>query len=511
MGVGKSLKRVDALAKVTGQTKYCEDLVPNNALHVKVVHSTIANGKVISIDTSKASKMPGVKYILTCFDVPEKQFTIGGHPLSVDPAGEDISDRNILAKRVRFYGDDVAAVVADNQLNAENAARKVKVEYEEYEPYLEPSDAFGKAAIHDEFPGNEIARLDFTIDENDDAVFYTGSFSNDLRIAGRDDMVGEHFSVPQVNACHIENTGCFAYMDGDKIIIVTTTQAPVAVRKNVAAALELPVSRIKVIKPYIGGGFGNKQDTVYEPLAAFLTMKLNGRPVSVQCDRSETFINTRTRHAFDMSIYTDVSDDGEILRKGMRINSNSGAYAAHAHAIGAASICSSMHLYKVSGERIGESSTVYTNRPVAAAMRAYGIPQLNFAQECNMEDMALAKGLDSVEFRLKNIYKEGERVPGDSFATGSNKLPECADKALKMSDWYNKRAEYEEFNKHSKELKKGLGLAFFSYKITVWPIQVEVSGCRIMMQPDGGCSVLMGCTELGQGVDTAISQIVSEV
>ena len=240
MGIGKSLNRVDALAKVTGQTKYCEDLVPNNALHVKIVHSTIANGRVLSVDTAEASKMPGVKYILTCFDVPDKQFTIAGHPLSLDPAGEDISDRNILAKRVRFYGDDVACVVADTLLNAENAVSKIKVEYEEYEPYFEPHEAFGKEAIHEEYPGNELARLDFTVDENDDSHFYTGSFSNDLRIAGRDDMVGEHFSVPQVNACHIENTGCFAYMDGEKIIVVTTTQAPVAVSTPAPTSVPAP-------------------------------------------------------------------------------------------------------------------------------------------------------------------------------------------------------------------------------------------------------------------------------
>ena len=512
MGVKKSLTRVDALQKVTGQAKYVEDLIPVNALHAKVVRSTVANGLVKKINTDKAMKMPGVEYILTCFDIPDTLYATAGHPIALDPDHADIKDKLILSRRVRYYGDEVAVVVADTVLHAELAAEQVEVEYEEYEPMMEPEDAIGNSSVLHEFrPTNELARMDFTIDKDGNTRFYSGKFDNTLKIAGRDDMIGEHYYVPAVNACHIENNGCFAYMEGKKIIVVTCNQVPLTLRRNIAEAIEVPVSDVRVIKPYLGGGFGNKQDTMYEPIVALLTKRLGGRPVSLMLTREETFSNTRTRHAFDMSMYAEVSDEGEFLRKGLRINSNGGAYAAHNHAVAAYAITSNFQTYRVNGEQVGESSTAYTTRPAAAAMRGYGIPQLSFAMESQMDDIAREKGWDPIEFRLHNINRKGFIDPFDKFEVLSNGLEECVRKGVEMSDWYNKRKEYDEFNKTSKDLKKGIGMALFSYKIGVWPLQLESGSCRIVMHEDGGCTIQIGCTELGQGSDTIMAQIVSEI
>ena len=512
MGIKQNVKRIDGLMKVTGQAKYVEDLVPKDALHVKIVHSTIANGLVKKIDSEQALQMPGVEMVLTCFDVPNNFFATAGHPLSLDPKHADIKDKLILENRVRYYGDDVAAVVADTPLHALLAAEKVQVEYEEFLPMMTPEVAIGNSCILHEFrSNNELARMDFTIDCNGNVSFYTADFSVENEIAGKADMVGDHYSVPAVHACHLENNGCFAYMEGTKMIVVSCNQVPHTLRRNVAEAINMPIGSVKIIKPFIGGGFGNKQDTMYEPLVALISKRLGGRPVSLQLTREETFINTRTRHAFDMDMFTEVDYDGSILRKGLRINSNGGAYAAHGHAVAAYAITNNFQTYTTKGEQIGESSTAYTTRPSAAAMRGYGIPQLAFAMESQMDDIALSHGWDPIDFRMQNAMTNDFIDPFDKFAVKSNGARACMQKAREMSGWDEKRRTYTEFNLSSKEIKKGIGMALFSYKTGVYPLQIENGACRIMMNEDGTATIQVGATELGQGSDTIFCQIVSEI
>ena len=345
MGIKKNIKRVDAFQKVTGEAKYVEDLIPRDSLYVKIVHSTIANGIVKKIDTSEALKAPGVEMILTCFDVPTHPYITAGHPLSLDPAHEDVKDKLILTSHVRYYGDDIAAVVADTPLHAQLAAELVHVEYEVHDPLLTPAASINNPdVIHEIRPNNELSRMDFTIKDGK-PEFGTAAFSTSPEIAGRKDLIGEHFYTPTVNAVHLENHSCFAYMDGRKIVVYTCNQAPHTVRRNTANALGIPVGDVRVIKPYLGGGFGNKQDTVYEPLVALLTQKLGGRPVAHICTREETFINTRTRHAFDMDIVAEPDAEGRLQKRAVRINSNGGSYAAHGHAITAFAVTTFFQTY----------------------------------------------------------------------------------------------------------------------------------------------------------------------
>ena len=511
MGIRQNTKRVDAFQKVTGEAKYVEDLIPRDALYAKIVHSTIANGIVKSIDTSEALKAPGVEMVLTCFDVPKHCYITAGHPLSLDPEHEDVKDKHILTSRVRYYGDDVAAVVADTPLHAQLAAELVHVEYEVHEPLLTPAAAINNPEVlHDIRPNNELSRMDFVIKDGK-PEFGTAAFSTAPEIAGRPDLVGEQFHTPTVNAVHIENHSCFAYMEGRKIIVYTSNQAPHTVRRNTANALGIPVGDVRVIKPFLGGGFGNKQDTVYEPLAALLTQRLGGRPVAHICTREETFINTRTRHAFDMNIVSEPDETGRLRKKAVRINSNGGSYAAHGHAITAFAVTTYFQTYTAEDEQIGESSCAYTNLPTAAAMRGYGIPQITYAMECQMDDVARAHGWDPIEFRRKNMHGLGFKDPFSGFEVKSCGLGECIDKGCELSDWTRRRAEYDAFNKTSKDLKKGLGMALFAYKISVWPLSIENAACRIIMNEDGTAQIHIGAIELGQGADTAWAQIASEI
>ena len=498
MGIGISARRVDAEAKVTGAAKYVEDLIPRDALYVKVIHSTVANGLVTAVDTAEAEAMPGVVTVLTCFQVPDHQFTTAGHPKALDPSHADIPDRLILARRVRYYGDDVAAVVADTPLHAALAAEKVRVTYQSYPPVMTPDAAIGaQPPLHEEYPTNELSRMDFTVDQEGQVHFTTFPFETGNIVAG---MEGQTFHMPPVHACHLENTACFAYMEGRRMVVVTGTQAPHTLRRNLADAIGMPVGDVRVIKPYI-----------YEPLAAFLSRKLGGRCVAVVPTREETFVNTHTRHAMDITAATSVDENGMITDKALRINSNGGSYAGHGHAITAYAITVGFATYLASGKQVGQSSVAYTNLPTAAALRGYGIPQLVYAVECQMEDIARAHSWDPIEFRRKNVQKLGFYDPFGKFTVCSNGLDECLDLGRKASDWDRKRLEYDAFNRTSKDLKKGIGMALFAYKTGVYPTSMETSACRIVMNEDGSAQVQVGATELGQGADTAWAQIASEI
>lgn len=336
MGIKNSIPRLDAVDKVTGAAKYTEDLIPINALVGKTLHSTIANGTVRAIDVDEAWKIPGVVDILTCFDVPDWEYATCGHPLSLDPAHTDVANKRILTKRVRYYGDEIAAVVAESDLAAQKALEAIRVEYEELPPLLTPEAAvISGIPLHEKSPDNQGGRMDFIIDESQNVRFYQGTFSMDPCIGGYVDLRGTKFHVPAQQHCHIENICCFAYMSGRKIVVVSPNQAPHTLRKHISDALGIPTGRIRVVKPYVGGAFGNKQDMFYEPLAALFTLRLGGRCVAFVMSREETFVNSRTRHAMDIWAAACVDDTGRITQKGIRLNAYSGAYGSNGHAVAA--------------------------------------------------------------------------------------------------------------------------------------------------------------------------------
>ena len=286
--VGKSIVRVDAFDKATGRAKYTDDLCDRSALVAKIVHSTVGNGLVTAVDTSEAEKIPGVVKVLTCFDVPDNPFPTAGHPWSTDPHHQDVADRLLLNRRVRYYGDDVAVVVAENEVAAVQAARAVKVSYEEYPVLLDVFDAMKEDAtqLHEGFPGNILAHTGFRNGDYEKAIQEPGL----IKVEG-------WYDTPTVQHCHIENHICFAYMEAGRVIVTASTQIPHIIRRIVGQALGIPWGKVRIIKPYIGGGFGNKQDALYEPLCAWLTTQVGGRLVKLDCAREETFVSNRVRHA----------------------------------------------------------------------------------------------------------------------------------------------------------------------------------------------------------------------
>ena len=492
--------RVDAIEKVTGGAKYTADLEPKGLLVAKVVRSTIANGVVKSFDLEAALAVPGVVKIVTCFDVPDIQFPTPGHPWSVETAHQDIADRKLLNTRVSVYGDDIAAVIAEDEIAASRAARLVKVEYEEYEPMLtvEAAMAEGATVLHEEKPGNIIAHSSFVVGE--------GTYQE--AVEGEDVVEIDHvYATQSVQHCHIETPISFAYMEKGRIVVTTSTQIPHIVRRVISQALGIPAGEIRVIKPYIGGGFGNKQDVLYEPLNAFLCTQVGGRGVRMEISREETLACTRVRHAIKLHVKAAVRKDGTLVARKLEAYSNQGGYASHAHAIVANTSNEFKQIYHDEKTLESDAYTVYTNIATGGAMRGYGIPQAAFAAECMADDLAVAVHMDPLEFRMKNCMPEGYVDPHTHVACNTYGLKECMEKGRNYIHWDEKRKEYEN---QTGPVRKGIGMAIFCYKTGVYPISLETASCRMVLNQDGSMQLQMGATEIGQGADTVFTQMAAE-
>ena len=500
MEVGKSIARVDAFDKVTGRTKYTDDLCDAGAYVAKIVHSTIAHGKVLSIDTSEAEKIEGVVKIVTCFDLGQYRnyFPTAGHPWSTDVSHQDVADRLLLTNEVKFYGDDVAAVIAENEVAANQAIRAIKVEYEEYPVVTDVFDAMkdGAPQLHKDYPNNILKHTSIS----------RGNYAEAIKEEGLT-VVDRWYNTEPVQHCHIENFICYAYAEGKRITIVASTQIPHIARRVVGQALGIPWGDVKVIKPYIGGGFGNKQDILYEPLCAFLSLQVGGHLVKLDCSREETFFANRTRHGIRFHIISHVRKDGTYAARKIEAFSNQGAYASHGHSIAAKGLGAFPQLYPCDNVE-GDAYTVFTNRPVAGAMRGYGIPQAMFAVESHTEDVAKVMGIAPIDFRLKNLMPQGYK---DNFSKNENyydTFRQCIEKGKAYMDYDNR---LKELSNQTGRIRTGIGMATFWYNTAVWPISLESSSSRMVLNQDGSVTLQLGETEIGQGADTAFSQMAAEV
>ena len=499
MYVGKKVTRVDAHDKVMGRTRYTDDLCDKSAYIIRVLHSTIANGRVISIDTSEAEKIPGVVKIFTCFDLKEKHyFPTAGHPWSTDPSHQDVADRLIMTDRVRFYGDDIGAVVAEDEVAAAQALRAIKVEYEEYPFVMDVQDAMKEDApqIHENYPGNVLKHT----------TIRKGNYEEAIREPGLIKVEG-WYSTPTVQHCHIENFICTAQMEGERIRMLSSTQIPHIVRRVVGQALGIDWGRVQIIKPYIGGGFGNKQDVLYEPLCAWVCMNLGGHLVKLDVPREETFVSNRVRHAIRSHIVSWVRPDGTFAARKLEAFSDQGAYASHGHSICAKGVGAFPQLYSCDNIE-ADGYTVFTNKPAAGAMRGYGIPQAMWAVECHTDDVAAKIGMDPIAFRRKNLMPVGFKDEFSKNELYSDTFNQCMDKGMAAMDYERK---YKEYQNQTGDIRRGIGMSVFWYNTAVWPISLETSSCRMVLNQDGSLQVQLGETEIGQGADTAYTQMAADV
>ena len=496
--IGSSVSRLDGVAKVTGKAKYADDYFEREMLIGKVLRSPYAHAKIRSIDVSKAKNLEGVEAVITYEDLPKIKFATAGHPWTFDKAHRDVEDRLIITDKVRFCGEPVAAVVAIDEIIALKAIKLIDVEYEVLPFVMDQEEAIKKGApiIHEERKDNIISSFGNGV----------GNIEKELREA--DKVFTGKFNTSTVQHCHLENHSAYAYMESDgRIVIVTSTQIPHIVRRIVGHALGLPWGKIRVIKPYIGGGFGNKQDVVIEPLTAAMTLAVNGRPVRYALTREECFIDTRVRHAMRFTFKTGVTKEGKLLAIDIKNLVNNGAYASHGHSVTMSCGSKFRPLYDFNAIKY-EPKTIYTNMPVAGAMRGYGVPQISFALESHLDDIARELNIDPVEFRLKNLVKQNHVDPSSKNVVRSMGLSQCLEKGMELINWNEKKKLYKN---QTGSLRRGVGMACFSYFAGTYPVALEAAGARIVMNQDGSVQLQIGATEIGQGSDTIFAQMTSEV
>jgi len=486
------------VAKVTGKARFADDFTMPGMRVAKYLRSTIAHGRVVRIDTNRAKGLPGVDGVFTFGDIPKNRFATAGHPYSLDPGHTDVADRLLLTDHVRYEGDEIAVVVAENELVAHKALALIEVEYETYKPLVRPEDVMAEDApeLHQ--------RTRNIVNEHG----FTAGGDPDQARDESDHLLEGTFETQVLQHCHLESHSAYAYMDDlDKIVIVSSTQIPHIARRIVGEALGIPLSRIRVIKPHIGGGFGNKQDAILEPMVAFLTWKLGGVPVRLKLDREECMVGTRVRHPFRVKVEVGLQKDGTVKLIDFDALSNTGAYASHGHSIVSAGAAKSFYMYPRAVYRC-QARTIYGNLPAGGAMRGYGSPQMTFAIESIMEDAARRLGMDSVEFRLKNAAR-----PGDKSRIGNKPLLTCGLKAClkkgrELIRWDEKRAKWP--RPQSGPVRRGLGVASFSYGSGTYPVCVEAASARLVLNQDGSVHLQVGATEIGQGSDTALAQMAAE-
>lgn len=495
--IGQPEQRWDAIAKVKGQAKFTDDFPFTNPLHAKILRSTIAHGLVKNYDISEAEKVPGVIKIFLPEDLPQNAFGTAGHPWSIDPSHQDIEDRTLLTRHVRVYGDDIAAVVARDEIACEKALEKIKVTYDEYPVYLDPKASMAPDAkqIHE---------------GHDNVIAHTTAGFGDVEkgMAEADYVVTTKASTDPQQHVHMENQVAYAYQgDDQRWVCVSSTQIPYICRRIIGQATGTPWSQIRVKKPFIGGGFGNKQEVIVEPMVVALSMALGGRLVRIALTREESIACTRSRHAIDYDIKVGVKKDGTITAIDSECWSHQGGYASHGHAIASKGSAFVNALYKMDNFRY-VANTVYTNEVTAGAMRGYGIPQETFAFECAIDDAADKIGMDPFEFREKNFRPEGYKNPLNHIQAFTFKPGECLEKGKKAFEWDRKLKD--SLNHKTGRKRRGVGIGSYSYGTGVYPFGLETANARLILLPEGRFKLMIGSSEIGQGADTVFMQMAAE-
>jgi len=519
--VGKPKPKVDALKLVQGKPAFAADFEHRDMLYAKVLFSPNAHAFIKSINTEKAREIPGVAAVLTYQDIPRVPYSTAGQS---DPIPGPL-DCYSLDNKVRFVGDRVAFVAAESEEIAARAVKAIEVEYKLLDPILDTRDAMksGASIIHDQDDYVPFAESDPTRNLAAEIRIDIGDVEKGFKEA--DQVFEAEYEVPKVQQAHIEPHAVVTYWDeDDRLVIRTSTQVPFHVRRMIAPVLDLPIKRIRVIKPRVGGGFGGKQEMLIEDVAAHLTIA-TGRPVQYVYTREEEFTSSRSRHPMRIRLKTGVKKDGTLTANAMYALSDTGANGAHALTV-TGNTTKSMALYVGSGSYRESpniqfyADIVYTNTPPSGAYRGYGVPQGYWPVERHMEKIAHALDLDPLEFRLKNALQAGEIHPFSvAWSEGrepvpemiqTNGLVECVKKGKEAIEWDKKLNDKDWMDIQGKpHLKRGLGTALVMQGTAI--PYLDMGGASIKLNDDGSFNLLVGATDLGTGSDTVLGQMAAEV
>ncbi len=479
--IGKGLPRIDAIAKATGEAQYTVDLKMPGMLQGKILRSPLPHAKIKSIDTSEAAALSGVHAVITAKDVPLKKFSFM----------QFLADKTILCSdKVRYVGDEVAAVAAIDEDTAVEALDLIKVEYEPLPAVFDSEEAMqpGAPLIHEKENniGWQVERLHGDVDKAFEECDY---------------ICEDRYVTDQVSHCCMEVSTCIAKWDpSDRLTIWANAQAPHTQRQEVARILGIPRRSVRIINSHMGGGFGSRLVIDMKlPIAAILSQK-TGRPVKIQNTRSEEFATAKTRYGYTMYMKTGAKKDGRLWARELKVIADNGAY--HDKGPATLNFTSMMFgaMYDIPNFRY-DGKLVYTNKQMGTAFRGFGNPQVTFAWETQLDVLAAKMGMDPLELRLKNANQPNQETGCGAEITSCG-MTECMQAAVKACDWQAKRNQTG---------LRGIGLAnlvhtgaggrFYGYNSTE---------AFVKLSEDGTVTLITSALDMGQGAQTVMAQIVAE-
>lgn len=501
--VNKPVPKTDAMSLVTGKPVYTDDLAPSDCLIVKILRSPHANAWVEEIKTDAAKKIEGIACVLTYEDVSHKRFTLAGQ------TAPEISpwDRYIIDKHVRFVGDPVAIVAGETEEAVDKALKRIKVKYRVEEAVLDIHTAKDNPIlVHPED--------DWYMPIPAGGDNKRNLCSSNVEEVGDVDAMLEKcaYTVDQVyhtkanQQTMMETFRTYCYKDHfQRLTVVSSTQIPFHIRRIVGNALNIPSSKVRVIKPRIGGGFGAKQSSVSEVFPALVTW-VTGRPSKIVFSRKESMIASSPRHEMEVHIRMGADENGIVKAIDLYTLSNTGAYGEHGPTTVGLSGHKSIALYRHTEAYRFAYDVVYTNMQAAGAYRGYGATQGIFAVESAADELAHKMGMDPVKFRELNMPMEGEALPGypDVPINGSCTMDKCLARAKEMIGWDEKYP----FRDMGNGKVRGVGIAMAMQGSSI--AGIDVGGADIKLNEDGSYTLALGCSDMGTGCDTILAQMAAD-
>jgi len=484
--VGQNVTRLDAKEKITAAIKYIDDIDMRGMLHIKLLLSPYANAIVKSIDSTEAESMPGVIKVYSWVNTPKIRY----NSAIFYPGQTDLEDETLFSEHMRYVGDRVAAVVAESKEAAEEGMNRLKVEYDELIPLLDPVKALDQQ--HEERREVNLSCGDIEKIKGD---------TTDLVV------VEDEVRTQKIHHAALEPHACIAYMEpGDIVTVLSPCQLIFGVRYIVSKVLDHPLSKVRVIKWAMGGTFGGKQEVILEPLCAYIAKDL-GRPVKLSLNRSETIVATRTRAATVGKVKTIVSKAGRFIGREVDIVTDAGAYMTGAHRVTTAMGKKLFRLYRIPHQSY-KGTTVRTNTTPSGACRGYGSPQIHTITEINVDHIARELKLDPVELRLRNLVVPFDEDPSGGPNLGNARIIECVNRGAEAFYW----KERFSFVPQGGRFRRGVGMACSThsngYAGSIYP---DFTAMNMRLTEDGAVLVNAGLHELGNGTLTVIAQIVAEV
>jgi CO/xanthine dehydrogenase Mo-binding subunit len=482
--VSRAITRIGAADRARGRALFGDDIPLKEALVLRVLRSEKAHARLIEVDTEEAKRLPGVVGVLTASDVPGRNLF-----------GLIRKDQPLLADRkVRFVGEAIALVVARNEESAQSALDAVRIQYEDLPSVFDPEIALQESAALVHERGNLLFRK----------TIRKGDVSRGLSLSHT--VAKGTYRTPHLEHAYLEPDSGVGYVDCDgTFVIQASTQNPHYDQKEVSEILGIEEERVRVIQAATGGGFGSKLDLTVQGYIA-LALFHYGRPVRLVFTREETYLSTPKRHPFVMYMETGVDENGKLLALKAKLICDTGAYASYGIAVATRAAAHATGPYEIEHVEV-ESLAVYTNNPVAGAMRGFGVPQVAFAHESQMDLLANATGLDPFEIRRINALRSGSRTGTGQELRESVGLLKTLEA---VEPYYSASKEKIEGMVSSGSKRTGLGIGAMWYGIGNTGVQ-NPSSARVQMDPEGEVTLFTGAAEIGQGCSTVLPQIVSEV